>query len=114
MATFSICSGNELVGLSALEGGDPPMGVAFGSFKPSVAYEKIRHECSTNHADQSALELTVRTQSGVVISCAGVSILDYSAEADESFIEVNVLGIAYPQYEELFPEHVAAYERQLK
>ena len=112
MTKFSIYSNNELVGHSALESGDPPMGVAFGAFEPSARYEAIQQTCRTNHADQSSLNLSVRTPAGTLLECAGVGILDYSEEADASFIEVNVLGISYPAYAELFPEHVAAYERQ--
>jgi hypothetical protein len=111
---FSIYSNNVLVGHSELEFGDPPMGVAFGKFEPSDAYANIRQDCSNNHADQSNLYLSAQTPEGLVIPCASVGILDYSNELDESFIEVNVLGIEYPMYEVLFPQHVAAYEQQFK
>lgn len=111
---FSIYSNDLLVGHSELESGDPPMGVAFGAFEPAVAYEAIRQECRSNHADQSLLNLSARTPNGVVIPCIGVGILDYSNEVEKSFIEVNVLGIGYPLYGELFPNHVSAYEHQFK
>jgi hypothetical protein len=42
----------------------------------------------------------------------GVHIEDHSDEAGEDGREVAVLGLAYPSYEALFPEHVAAYQRQ--
>ena len=112
MAKYAVYSRGEVVGYSELESGDSPMGVAFGTFTPSNAYIMIQRECITNHANQSALKLSVRTEAGVVIQCSGVSILDYSAEADSSLIEVNVLGIPSALYEKLFPEHVIAYARQ--
>lgn len=112
MMKFSIYSKGTLVGYSNLEHGDPPMGVAHGAFVPEDGYALIRGECAANHADQSALELSARTTTGAVIECVGVGILDYSAEAGESFAEVNVLGIPYPLYGELFPSHVKAYEDQ--
>jgi hypothetical protein len=112
MAKFSVYARAVLVGHSMLEHGDPPMGVAFGVFMPADAYSQIRRECTTNHADQSALELSVQTESGMVIPCAGVGVLDYSAEIDPPYVEVNVLGVPYPLYSELFPDHVARYDKQ--
>ncbi|WP_236451613.1 hypothetical protein [Stutzerimonas stutzeri] len=112
MGKYAIYSRDELVGYSELESGDPPMGAAFGTFTPSNAYIMIQRECITNHANQSALKLSVRTEAAVIIQCSGVSILDYSAEADSAFIEVNVLGIPSALYEKLFPEQVIAYSRR--
>lgn len=43
-----------------------------------------------------------------------MSILDYSGEVEEPYAEVSVLGIPYPLYGQLFPEHVAAYDRQFR
>lgn len=110
MPTFSIHAHEVLVGYSSLELGDPPMGVAFGIFRPVPGYSNIRAECISNHADQAHLALTVRTEDQTVLACAGVRIMDCDDGPDS--IEVNVLGISYPAYETLFPEHVAAYERQ--
>ena len=112
MATFAVFAGDLLVGHSQLEFGDAPMGVAFGVFVPVEAYAQIRDECRTNHADQTALGLTVKTEAGVTVSCAGVSVLEEPPGAEEPCIELNVLGVPYPLYGELFPHHVASYERQ--
>lgn len=112
MAKFAVYSGNVLVGYSELESGDAPMGVAFGVFEPLSAYSKIQTECSLNHIDQSHLQLSIQTEAGVAIPCDGVGILDSSAESDPSDIEVNILGIPYPLYEELFPQHVEKYDNQ--
>ncbi|WP_417707805.1 hypothetical protein [Rheinheimera aquimaris] len=112
LAQFTVYSNGTVVGYSELENGDAPMGVTFGAFKPSDEYNIIRHECLTNHLNQSALKLSVRTNAGLVIPCAGVSILDYSAEAGSELIELNVLGIPHKIYSELFPEHVASYNQQ--
>jgi hypothetical protein len=40
----------------------------------------------------------------------GVQINDYSAELGHEEIEIEVLGIGYPLYEELFPGRYATYE----
>lgn len=114
MPTFEVYYANMLVGFSDLENGDPPMGVAFGQFKPTDAYRTIQKQFIENHSDQASLELTVRTADNETIQCAGIGILDYSPEAGEECIELNVLGISYPAYEELFPQHVARYEQQFK
>ena len=112
MSKFCIYASASLVGHSMLEHGDPPMGVAFGVFNPAGAYSQIHSECQTNHSDQTSLDLSVRTESGAAIPCVGVAILDYSAEVEPPYIEVNVLGISYPLYGELFPNHVTRYEEQ--
>lgn len=91
------------------------MGVAFGKFIPTEYYRLIRHECRTNHADQAALDLKVKTTTGDWLTCAGVGVLGYSHHTDsddEPSVEVSVLRIPYPLYKELFPAHVAAYESQ--
>jgi len=108
MSKFLVYAGDVLVGVSALEQGDPPMGVAFGSLIPVAAYDRIRAECVANHADQTGLNLCVTTAEGVSIQCAGVAILDCGLEGEPP--EVNVLGISHPPYGELFPAHVVAYE----
>lgn len=112
MAQFSIYSGLFLVGYSSLENGDPPMGVAFGQFEPAIGYSLIQNECRTNHLDQSGLALSVQTEAGLVIPCAGVAILDYAEEPLSNFIEINILGIPSAFYEELFPEQMIKYARQ--
>lgn len=112
MPRFSIYIQEVLVGHSMLEHGDPPMGGASGLFVPSPAYASIRRECQINHADQSSLHLHAQTESGIQIPCIGIGILDYSAEVAPPYIEVNVLGIPYPLYGELFPDHVRCYEQR--
>jgi hypothetical protein len=96
-----------------LEFGDPPMGVASGIFIPEPGYSSIRAQCCDNHVDQSSLALAVKTEAGKVIPCIGVSVLEYSWEYEPPYIEVNVLGIEYPLYDELFPNHVLRYKQTL-
>lgn len=85
------------------------MGVAFGAFEPADGYAAIQNECRTNHRDQSGLSLSVQTETGMVIPCDGIGILDYSQD-ELSCIEINILGIPSPLYGELFTPHVARYE----
>ncbi len=113
MGRFEIFSHGQLIGWSDLEQGDPPMGVAFGFFVPGPGYAAIQEQvraCAGN--DQGAFKLTVQGAGPQQIRAAGLCILDYSADAGIDAMEVHVLGIESPTYDELFPEHVLAYERQ--
>jgi hypothetical protein len=118
MPRFEIHSDGVLVGYSDLEGGDPPMGVAGGKFMPVRAYDQIRSFTCLSPSQrqipsQECLKLVVRDSGGREIpSSGGIQITDYSAELGPEGLVVEVLGIGYPLYEELFPEHVAAYRNQ--
>lgn len=83
-----------------------------GQFEPADGYPAIQNQCSTNHHDQTVLDLSVQTEAGLVIPCAGLAILDYSEEFAPPCIEVNIFGIPNPLYRELFSQHVDLYERQ--
>jgi hypothetical protein len=112
MGEFKVFSGAALVGYSALENGDPPMGVACGTFTPLPAYSEIQSRCiASRESSQAHLALSITRPTGEVLPAElGVAILDYSVELGE--IEVHAVGIGYPLYEELFPKQVAAYAKQ--
>jgi hypothetical protein len=114
MSLFEVFAGGILVGYSELESGDPPMGVAAGKLSPSPAYRTIQPSVvAAREGSQADLALAVRTADGQELpGQGGVQILDYSAELGAEGIQVHVLGIGYPLYEELFPQHVAAYRSQ--
>jgi len=111
MPRFEVSAGSILVGYSELERGDPPMGVAEGRFFPSPAYGTIQTAVvAAREGSQAHLTLVVRTADGRELPAqGGIRIIDYSAELGIEEIEIEVLGIGYPLYEELFPEHVVAY-----
>lgn len=114
MPRFEVFSDGQHIGWSDLELGDPPMGVAFGVFVPGPGYSSIQELVKTcAQHDQSHFNFIVRIAGGEMICAAGVSIADYSADCGEDAIELSVLGIEYPAYGDVFPEHVAAYKRQL-
>lgn len=114
MYKFDIYSGESLIGWSQLEYGDPPMGVAFGKFVPAPGYEAIRSIVASLYGkDDSALRLSARLPDGTALEAlGGVHVEDVSDEYGEEGREVTVLGVTYPSYEVLFPEHVASYQRQ--
>lgn len=87
------------------------MGVASGHFFPLPAYTKFQPQfIALRELSQSHLALTATTPDGKFIPAMGIAIFDYSEEFEE--IQVAVIGIEYPLYEEMFPEHYAAYENQ--
>lgn len=112
MSDYKIFAGKTLIGHSALETGDPPMGVVSGKFLPLLAYSIVQSQCiASRDLPQAHLDLSVVCSSGEALPAKhGVSILDYSAELGE--IEVHAVGIGYPLYEQLFPQQVAAYAKQ--
>jgi hypothetical protein len=112
MSEYKVFAGKTLIGHSALETGDPPMGVASGKFLPLPAYSAVQSQCITSRdLPQAHLELSIIRPSGELLPAVhGVAILDYSVEIGE--IEVHAVGIGYPLYEQLFPQQVAAYAKQ--
>ena len=86
------------------------MGVAAGRFLPYPAYSIIQSSVvKSRDPSQAHLALVIRVKSGAEVPASGVRITDYSAELGDEGLEIEVLGIPYPLYGELFPEHVAAY-----
>ena len=112
MTDYQVFSGTTLIGHSALETGDPPMGVASGKFLPLPAYSSFQSQCiASRELPQAHLALSITRPNGEPIPAEnGVAILDYSAELGD--MEVHAVGIGYPLYGELFPHHVAAYQHQ--
>jgi hypothetical protein len=108
MPKYQVFIDNILIGYSDFEYGDPPRGVVSGILSPLPAYERFRSQFITlRDSSQKHLALSVARSNGEVIPALGISIFDYSTELAE--IQVTVLGIAYPLYEELFPDLVCEY-----
>ncbi|MBN2990868.1 hypothetical protein JWR97_04780 [Pseudomonas cedrina subsp. fulgida] len=112
MPRFEIFSDGQPIGWSDLEHGDPPMGVAHGLFIPGPGYSGIQEQVrASTQRDQRHFKFTVRVD-GVEVPASGVSIADYSVNSEADEMEVAVLGIEYPAYGDVFPEHVAAYKQR--
>ena len=114
MYRFDVLASATLIGYSELELGDAPMGVAFGRFAPLPAYVNIQKAVvESAGGSQDHLFLSVRLTNGSPLPGGGtIHLEDHSFELGPEGLELSVLGIAYPIYEELFPAHVAAYARQ--
>jgi hypothetical protein len=111
MSRFTVFYNSIPIGHSELESGDPPMGVASGKFVPLPSYQEAQPlVIAARDTSQVHLALIVRTTEDRVLPAqGGVQIVDYSPELGTDGIELHVLGIGYPLYEELFPGRHAAY-----
>jgi hypothetical protein len=114
MPLFSIYCKSKLIGHSKLESGDAPIGVAYGNFIPNSAYADVKSEVVGSYGNNQAhLELKVLTETGMIIPCISVLIEDNTAEWSE-WLQIELLGIPYPEYEEIFPQHVEGYKNSFK
>jgi hypothetical protein len=114
MARFEVLAGVVVVGHSELEVGDPPMGVAAGKFLPTTAYAGIQALIvAARESSQAHLSLAVRQIGGQPLPAqGGVRIYDYSADLGGDGLEVEVLGIPHPLYEQLFPTRAGEIQQQ--
>ena len=112
MHRFQVIVDNEVIGFTHLEFGDPPMGVAFGAFIPNERYAAFCEATATLETGVRAVSL--QAPDGAIIPSEGTYIRDMSAEFGDEGLEVEALGIPYPLYEALFPEHVKAYDSKFK
>jgi hypothetical protein len=113
MHRYALYSDGKLIGHSGLEGGDPPMGVAVGRFFPLPVYEKFQAKvvAAFNSCQDHLRLVVVDTETNLSLPAqGGTQILDLSAELGPKALEVHVLGIPYPLYEQLFPGRHAAYK----
>lgn len=108
---FEVRLGDETIGFTELEAGDPPMGVAFGRFVPNDSYSSIQRYCIEHRDNWAPIpELSVALPGGATIECSGsVQIIDLSPELGDAGIEIHLNGVTNPSYGELFPDHMEAY-----
>lgn len=121
--------GGQIIGETALESADPPMGVVSGIVDFSIEespYTLFKRYCNDHNItinqedeefgfiDTQTIEsLKVFSPEGVEISGAsdgivGSSIMGFFQEG----YHITILGIPHPLYDEEFPHHRDAYDRQ--
>jgi hypothetical protein len=98
--SFTLCLGDEPLGHSDLENFDEGMGVAWGTFHPTAAYESVRAifrryinalghssagadelELARYYRERDALPLILLNPAGQPLSTSFLHIEDFSAEA---------------------------------
>lgn len=129
---YLLYAGEELVGWSALEVADPPMGCVTGVFHPNGNYEKIKpvireySECCALGGTVGkekyekvwskieALDLVVKPEQGQPFKpVGGVSLIDYAEELEnETGRELSVLGLPHETFIEHFREAHNQYWHQ--
>lgn len=102
---YKIRHKNKVIGITALEGGDPPMGFVFGVLEPTEFY--------TGGLDKAGLSLYTN-ETSEEIACSSISFDDYSADLGEQCIEVTVLVESAEEYAKFFKHHLDAYEKQFR
>lgn len=123
---YAVFLDEMFVGTTALEKADAPMGVVFGviDFATIISgYDFFKKYCRENNielsydypddkciATQTIQNLCVKSPEGIVIEGLGKQI----SGMDDDYFEIEIVGIAYPFFEEEFPHHVKAYENQFK
>ncbi len=116
MPRFKLYAGDELMGWSALETGDAPMGCLTGVFYPGENYARIRdivREFSQSPAWQklAPLNLNVRPENGAPFEpVGGVTVMDFADELeDENARELNVFGLPSEDFTRHFRHMSEAY-----
>ncbi len=100
----NIFEADALVGEAHIFALDPPMGVAMAKFQPSQAYDSKRHANVIDGdyiADRGEI-LRMELASGIKLKSQAISIQDFPTLNE---IEIYILGIYEPSFEELFGEH---------
>jgi hypothetical protein len=110
---FHLFYHEKLIGKSALEDGDPPMGCAEGVFFAEEEFFEFRANIAPQPDDDPAINrwvgLSVHTEDGAKVECLDTVLFEWDF-GDHKELRVDVLGIHNPRYEELFPGRYAAYE----
>lgn len=128
---YAFYNGPDLIGISALEHGDPSMGIRMGHFSPKKGYASIeplyrelslvsfeesqavsepdRHLALKARREQlqqqtAALALTVQTSEGKSVPTAWVDIVDFSAEIGDHERQVTICVDDHLTYTAFFPE----------
>ncbi|HEY8991449.1 MAG TPA: hypothetical protein VIM46_05705 [Luteolibacter sp.] len=120
-----LLDGNE-IGTTALESGDPPMGIVCGKISFHVAespYRLILDHCLThkiivngNEPEHEFIDtqiipsLQVFRKDGLEIAGQGCCVAGFKEEG----YEITILGVPYPFYGEEFLHHCEAYDQRFK
>ncbi|HLP21473.1 MAG TPA: hypothetical protein VK174_14270 [Chitinophagales bacterium] len=123
---YNILLDGTQIGTTLLEAHDAPMGVVFGEIKFDAitsGYDFFKAYCQQHNLHLLADNATDRLLStphlpGLrVISPTGVEIAGTSLSVsgmDADVFTLDIAGVEYPFYEEEFPHHVAAYNKQFE
>lgn len=100
---FEIRKEDQVIGVSELEFGDPPMGIVHGVLIPTQSY--------FSHADKTGCKLFI-SETNEEILCGFIAIEDLSEELGEPARQVTILVSSAESYERFFKHHSERYEKQ--
>ena len=122
---YNIFLDNEKIGTSLLEKADPPMGVVSGQIifteKP-LTFDFLSKYCIDNGikteedaehkfiSTQTIPTLKVINETGIEIHGVGCYMEGFGSDP----MEICIIGIPYPFYQEEFPHHRKAYDDQFR
>ena len=97
---YEIRREDEVVGLTNLEGADPPMGFVFGAVEPTEIYRpgKGKYQLFVSETNEK-------------IATEEIVIEDHSELMGEQCVEVTVLVATAEEYEKFFSHHKEAYTK---
>jgi hypothetical protein len=102
---YEIKDGENQIGTTKFEFGDPPMGLVHGELEPSEIY------CSNKNYENLAV---ICTDTNEIIACESVVIEDYSEEMGEQEIQVTAQLSSSEEYEKYFSHHRKTYDASFK
>jgi hypothetical protein len=114
---FEVKLDEQVIGYSDLEHhGDRSMGGASGRFVPAPAYAAVRQRFLDLVANWVPMpNLTLWLAGGGPVECVGgVMVMDFGVEAGRDAIQLDVAGITFPSYDELFPNWPEIEKQQRK
>jgi hypothetical protein len=114
---FEVKLDEQVIGYSDLENhGDRAMGGASGRFVPASAYAAVRQRFLDSVDDWVPMpNLTLWLAGGGPVECVGgIMVMDYSVDLGKETIELNVGGITFPSFDELFPDWSEIEKRNRK
>jgi len=110
---FNIIANGTVIGRTAFEHGDAPMGVAFGAFLPVEDFAEFRATTPMTRQDDGGVcvwsNLVAMSAEGIALDGATVTVFVFGPELSEE-MEVTAEGIPSPLYERVFAHHVQDYE----
>jgi len=114
---YTVKLDNIEIGKSKLEFADPPMGIVFGKLflKVESGFDLFKNHCVKNNIQfteypDDKLITTFNIPGLKAYRENGNEIVgEISISGIDSDFEITIMGIAYPYYEEEFPEHVKRY-----
>ena len=109
---FTVKYRSKVVGLTHLEKGDPPMGVALGMLDPICPVEHALGKPlnSKNGIKGWEVGLEVFLSDGQRLECQSTYLEQFDLGKGELIYQISCHRIHWSLYQAVFPHHVIAYE----